>query len=69
MPFAPSFGSFGDFFTIVILIKNIINALDDATGSKSEYQHLIEALSSLLEAFQEVKLICQTPNPIPGKAS
>ena len=69
MPFAPSFGSFGDFFTIVILIKNIINALDDATGSKSEYQHLIEALSSLVAAFQEVKLICQIPNQIPGKAS
>ena len=67
MSFAPSFGSVGDFIAITLLIKDVINALDDATGSRSEYQQLIRELLSLEKAFLEVGLLCQTPDQLPGE--
>ena len=65
MSFAPSFGSVGDFIAITILIKDIVNALNTATGSESEYKQLNKELLSLSHAFLAVELLCQTPDQIP----
>ena len=65
MSFAPSFGSVGDFIAITILIKDVVNALNNATGSKSEYKQLNKELLSLSRAFLAVELLCQTPDQIP----
>ena len=65
MPFAPSFGSVGDFIAISILIKDVINALDDAQGSSAEYRQIIMEMLSLEKSFLQVGIMCQTPDPLP----
>jgi hypothetical protein len=51
MPVAPFGFSVGDFFAGAILIKDIVQALSDVKGSKSEYRALSEALQSLNQAL------------------
>lgn len=47
-----SFGfSVGDIFTGAILIKNVIDSLNEATGSKADFKALIGTLKSLENAF------------------
>ncbi|KAF8856733.1 hypothetical protein BDZ45DRAFT_745206 [Acephala macrosclerotiorum] len=53
---APAFGfSAGDFISAISLIKTLVKALNDATGSKAQYRLLIEALLNLERALTEVK--------------
>lgn len=66
MSFSATFGSFGDFVTIVILIKDVIKTLDDGKGSSSEYHQTIRELLSLERAFVEVGIMCQDPDPTSG---
>jgi hypothetical protein len=51
MPVAPFGFSVGDFFAGASLIKDIVQALDDVKGSKSEYQALSETLQPLNQAL------------------
>lgn len=55
MAFAPSFGSFGDFLSIAILIKDIIVALDDCRGSSRKHQELRQGLENLAETIRHVE--------------
>ena len=47
--------SVGDFVTCAILVKDLIKALQDTTGSSAEYQGLIKELFNLERALTEVK--------------
>ncbi|KAM7192580.1 hypothetical protein V8F20_008789 [Naviculisporaceae sp. PSN 640] len=57
MELALTFGSFGDLLAIGILIKDIIVCLDDCRGASKEYQDLVQSLTILGTAIQEVDLI------------
>lgn len=52
MSFDPTFGSFGDFLSIAILIKEICVALNESRGSARNYQDLIQQLEILAKAIQ-----------------
>ncbi|KAE8442530.1 hypothetical protein EG329_003245 [Mollisiaceae sp. DMI_Dod_QoI] len=55
---APAFGfSVGNFISAISLIKTLVTALNDAAGSKRQYQRLIEALLNLERALTEVKVL------------
>lgn len=47
MAFAPTFGSFGDFISVGILIKDILRTFDHVRGSVAEYRSLIKELYTL----------------------
>lgn len=61
MAFAPSFGSFGDFLSIAILIKDIIVALDECRGSSHKYQDLRQGLEVLGETICHVERAYHNP--------
>lgn len=61
MSFAPTFGSFGDFLSIALLIKDITSALNDSRGSARKYQGLIQSLATLNQTIQAVKTIYLGP--------
>jgi hypothetical protein len=52
----PGFGfSVGDFISGINLIRDLINALEDSSGSSKDYHDLIRELYSLERALLEVK--------------
>ena len=59
-----TFGSVGDFIAITVLIKDIVAALDDASGSAREYQHLARELDTLRLTIEEVKRTFEDPHLI-----
>ncbi|KDQ59008.1 hypothetical protein JAAARDRAFT_205996 [Jaapia argillacea MUCL 33604] len=59
MPFPTTFSSFGDIVAAVQLAVTIAKALDDATGSSSEYQALRSELKSLSQALKLVDRLGQ----------
>ncbi|KAL1874869.1 hypothetical protein Daus18300_003410 [Diaporthe australafricana] len=61
MAFAPSFGSFGDFLSIAILIKDVVVALGDCRGSSSKYLELRQGLEILGETVHQVDQACNNP--------
>lgn len=61
MSFQPAFGSFGDFLSIAILIKDIATALDDSRGSAKKYQDLLQNLDILSKTIQAVEHFYRGP--------
>lgn len=55
-----TFGSVGDIISVCILIKDLIDALNDSRGSSAEYHELIRELWSLDRALLQVDLFCRT---------
>ena len=55
-----TFGSVGDIISLSILIKNIVNSLDDSRGSSVEYQATIRELWNLDRALLQIELIFQS---------
>ncbi|KAJ4423395.1 hypothetical protein N0V82_001999 [Gnomoniopsis sp. IMI 355080] len=55
MSFGPTFGSFGDFISLVVLIKDISTALHEQRGSAKKYQDVIKNLDILSETVQAVE--------------
>lgn len=53
-------GSVGDIISLSILIKSIVNSLDDSRGSSAEYQATIRELWNLDRALLQVELIFQS---------
>ena len=52
----PTFGfSVGDFISGINIVRDLIKALEDSTGSSSEYRNLITELYSLERALIEVR--------------
>lgn len=58
MSFAPTFGSLGDFISIGILIKQVIQAVNDGKGSTVEYRSLVKELDTLDLVILQVSQAC-----------
>lgn len=61
MSFQPAFGSFGDFLSIAILIKDIVAALDDSRGSAKKYQDLLLTLDIFAKTIQAIDQFYRGP--------
>ncbi|KAH7183254.1 uncharacterized protein B0J16DRAFT_416356, partial [Fusarium flagelliforme] len=59
-----TFGSVGDFIAITVLIRDIIEALDDARGSAKEYQDLVRELDTLRQTFEAIQRTLEDPQLI-----
>lgn len=58
MSFSPTFGSFGDFVSLVIIIRDLYSALSESSGSASEYQDIKDELDDVADLVQKyIKLI------------
>jgi hypothetical protein len=55
-----TFGSVGDIIAVCLIIKDLINALDDSRGSASAYQKVITDLRILERALLELDLLYRT---------
>jgi hypothetical protein len=55
IPFAPTFGYFGDFVSIALIIKDVVDALRDSSGSATRFQHLIQSLETLDQILGQTK--------------
>jgi len=64
MDFGLTFGSVGDFIAIIALIRDIIEALDDARGSAKEYQDLVRELDTLRQTVEAVQRTLEDPQLI-----
>ena len=52
-----TFGSVGDIISVCLLVKDVVEALDKARGSKAEYQAVIRELSILDRILLEIDLL------------
>jgi hypothetical protein len=52
-----TFGSVGDIISVCLLVKDLVDALDKARGSKAEYQSLIRELWLLDRTLLEIDLL------------
>lgn len=52
-----TFGSVGDIISVCLLVKDLVEALDKARGSKAEYQSVIRDLWTLNRALLEIDLL------------
>ncbi|KAK4185168.1 hypothetical protein QBC35DRAFT_538317 [Podospora australis] len=66
---ALSIGAVGDFISIALLIKDIISALDDSRGSSKTYADLVQSITNLQQALQEVERVYQNPADLPESLS
>lgn len=55
-----TFGSVGDIISVCLLVKDLVDALDKARGSKAEYQSLTRELRILDRVLLEVHLLART---------
>ncbi|CEI70388.1 unnamed protein product [Fusarium venenatum] len=62
MELALTFGAFGDFIAITVLIKDIITALDDSHGSGKEYRELVQQLNTLRQTLDAVQKSFENPH-------
>ncbi|KAK0609397.1 hypothetical protein B0T14DRAFT_541014 [Immersiella caudata] len=62
MELALTFGAVGDFLSIASLIKDIVSALDDSRGSAKAYRGLIDEITHLHKALEQVDDIYRGPD-------
>jgi hypothetical protein len=55
-----TFGAVGDIISVCLLVKDLVEALDRARGSKAEYQSAIRELWILDRALLEIDLLTRT---------
>jgi hypothetical protein len=55
-----TFGSVGDIISVCLLVKDVVEALDQNRGSPAEYQALVRELGSLERALLEVDLLSRS---------
>ncbi|KAF2029450.1 hypothetical protein EK21DRAFT_28594, partial [Setomelanomma holmii] len=55
-----TFGAVGDIISVCLLVKDLVEALDKARGSKAEYQSAIRELWILDRALLEIDLLTRT---------
>ncbi|KAK8878773.1 hypothetical protein PGQ11_000067 [Apiospora arundinis] len=60
MSFSPTFGSFGDFISLGILIRDVVNAIDDTHGSAAEYRSLAAQLEITGAMLKEAQRLCES---------
>lgn len=61
MSFGPTFGSFGDFVSIALLVTEICVALNESRGSAKKYQDLMQNLDVLSKSTQALENIYRDP--------
>lgn len=66
MSFDPTFGGLGDFVSIVVLIKDIVLALDGSRGSAKKYQDLVRSLDILSTTIEAVEKAYRGPRHAAG---
>ena len=55
-----TFGSVGDIISVCLLIKDLVDALNDCQGSAHDYQQLVKELRSLERVLLQVnQLVCK----------
>jgi hypothetical protein len=52
-----TFGAVGDIISVVLLVKDLVAALDEARGSKAEYQAVVRELWLLDRTLLEIDLL------------
>ncbi|KAM7191363.1 hypothetical protein V8F33_008966 [Rhypophila sp. PSN 637] len=62
MELALTFGAIGDFISIASLIKDVLSALDDSRGSTKAYRDLIDEITHLQKALEQVEHIFRGPD-------
>jgi hypothetical protein len=55
-----TFGSVGDIISVCLLVKDLVDALDKARGSKAEYQSVTRELWILDRVLLEIDLLART---------
>ena len=55
-----TFGAVGDIISVCLLVKDLVDALDEARGSKAEYQAVVRELWILDRALLEIDLLART---------
>ncbi|KAJ4305461.1 hypothetical protein N0V90_000992 [Kalmusia sp. IMI 367209] len=55
-----SFGAVGDIISVCLLVKDLVDALDEARGSKAEYRSVVRELWILDRALLEIDLLART---------
>ena len=55
-----TFGSVGDIISVCLLVKDVVEALDQSRGSSAEYQALVRELGILERALLEVDLLSRS---------
>ncbi|KAH9212127.1 hypothetical protein DL95DRAFT_464179 [Leptodontidium sp. 2 PMI_412] len=55
-----TFGSVGDIISTCLIVKDLVAALDDSRGSKSEYREVIRELHIIDQALLEVDVLSRT---------
>jgi hypothetical protein len=55
-----TFGSVGDIISICLIIKDLVAALDESSGSSKEFQEVRRELWALERALLEVELLSRT---------
>ncbi|KAJ4350224.1 uncharacterized protein N0V89_008845 [Didymosphaeria variabile] len=55
-----TFGAVGDIISVCLLVKDLVDALDEARGSKAEYQSVVRELWILDRALLEIDLLTRT---------
>ena len=61
-----TFGAVGDVIAVVLLIKDLVAALNDCRGSAYNFQLLVQQLQSLERALIEVDLLVKKHAASPG---
>ncbi|KAF4986960.1 hypothetical protein FDECE_15678 [Fusarium decemcellulare] len=56
-----TFGAFGDFVSVILIIRDIITALNDSRGSTRDFLELTESLQVLEKALQELDEVFKDP--------
>ena len=54
-----TFGAVGDFISVGVLIKDLVELLDDSRGSAWEYRSLVEQLKVLRQVIDSADDFCQ----------
>lgn len=66
MSFFPTFGSFGDFISLVILVRDIASAIEDANGSAADYRSLACELDTIDAVLKQAQQLCEHHSTIPN---
>jgi len=53
-----TFGSVGDIIAVALLVKDLVEALDQCRGSQAEYRQLIQELRLLEDVLRKVDTLC-----------
>jgi hypothetical protein len=55
-----TFGSVGDIIAVALLVKDLVEALDQCRGSQTEYGQLIQELRLLEDVLRKVNHLCNS---------